>query len=615
MNELPTSLTKFILHFMKKQPVAFIVFFSAPLLFVLEANVVPYALKQIIDQISNFHGNKQDILTEISCALWLGGLAWLGSMILLRLIHLWEAYVIPQFEADIRLSVVKYIISHSYQYFSSQLSGSIANKVKELPRTIESIREILCWNCLSTISVVFVSLILMTFINYTFSIILLIWLFFHFLITMSCIRFINKNSDENAEDKGTLSGIVVDIISNIISVKMFSNQFYELSYIGKEQQKEAISNKKLINSMNLFQVFTYIPILLMIGCVIYFLIISWQKESITTGDFVFIFSMVFFISQQMWHLSNALANLFRDIGTAQQALTLISCPRNVIDDPFAKPIEVKKGKICFKNVSFNYGKNSSLLQNINLEINPGDKIGLVGFSGSGKSTFVNLILRFFDVEEGIITIDDQDIKKVTQNSLRENIMMIPQDTNLFHRTLMENLSYGQNNIKEEQVIEAAKKAHCHDFIMQLDDQYSTIVGERGMQLSGGQRQRICIARAMLQNKPILILDEATSSLDSLTEEYIQEGLSELMQGRTTLIIAHRLSTLSKMDRILVFNNGKIVEDGTHVELLNRKGDYARLWEMQVDGLLPNKAKIDEPESLYYVNDDNILRETHYEVAN
>lgn len=212
----------------------------------------------------------------------------------------------------------------------------------------------------------------------------------------------------------------------------------------------------------------------------------------------------------------------------------------------------------------------------------------MGFSGSGKSTFVNLILRFFDVEDGVITIDGQDIKKVTQSSLRQNITMIPQDTSLFHRTLMDNLRYGHDNITEQEVIKAAKKAHCHEFITQLDGQYNALVGERGAQLSGGQRQRISIARALLRDTPILILDEATSGLDSITEKYIQDSLSKLMQDRTTLVIAHRLETLLKMDRILVFNEGRIVEDGAHLELLKKKGYYSKLWENQIDGLLPDK---------------------------
>ena len=213
-------------------------------------------------------------------------------------------------------------------------------------------------------------------------------------------------------------------------------------------------------------------------------------------------------------------------------------------------------------------------------------MGLVGFSGSGKSTFVNLILRLFDIESGQILIDGQDIQEITQESLREHIGLIPQDISLFHRTLLENISYGAPKASKAEVIEASKKAHCHEFITQLQDGYQSLVGERGIKLSGGQRQRIAIARALLKNAPILILDEATSALDSVTESYIQEALHLLMQGKTTLVIAHRLSTLSAMDRILVFNKGRIIEDGTHIQLLRQNGHYTRMWQMQAGGFMP-----------------------------
>ena len=238
-------------------------------------------------------------------------------------------------------------------------------------------------------------------------------------------------------------------------------------------------------------------------------------------------------------------------------------------------------------MTFHYDEGAHLFNNKNVIIQSGQKVGLVGLSGSGKSTFVNLILLLFDVESGKIVIDGQNIRKVTQESLRENIAMIPQDVSLFHRTLMENIRYGRTDATDEEVIDASKKAHCHEFISQLKEGYESLVGERGIKLSGGQRQRIAIARALLKNAPILILDEATSALDSLTEKLIQDSLHALMQGRTTIVIAHRLSTLSEMDRILVFDKGQIVEDGSHDDLLKAKGHYSRMWAMQAGGFLPD----------------------------
>ncbi len=258
-----------------------------------------------------------------------------------------------------------------------------------------------------------------------------------------------------------------------------------------------------------------------------------------------------------------------------------------MDQANAVPLSVSRGRNHFKDVTFRYKDQNELFKDKNIVLRSHDKIGLVGFSGSGKTTFINLILRNYNIESGTILIDGQDISKVTQESLREKISMIPQEPALFHRTLMENIRYGRLDATDEEVMEAANKARCHDFIMKFPDGYRTQVGERGAKLSGGQRQRIAIARAILKNAPILILDEATSALDSVTEKEIQEGLDIAMRAQTVIVIAHRLSTLSGMDRILVFHEGKIVEDGTHKELIKTNGHYKKLWEMQVGGFIPD----------------------------
>jgi ATP-binding cassette subfamily B protein len=290
----------------------------------------------------------------------------------------------------------------------------------------------------------------------------------------------------------------------------------------------------------------------------------------------------------LWYLASQFVTFAEELGKCKQALTIISALHDIRDEPNAQALEVTKGDIEFDDVTFHYDEGAHLFNNKNVLIQSGQKVGLVGLSGSGKSTFVNLILRLFDVESGKIRIDGQDIRKVTQESLREHIAMIPQDVSLFHRTLLENIRYGRTDATDEEVIQASKQAHCHEFISQLTEGYNALVGERGIKLSGGQRQRIAIARALLKNAPILILDEATSALDSLTEKLIQDSLHTLMQGRTTIVIAHRLSTLSEMDRILVFDNGQIVEDGTHADLIRAKGHYSRMWAMQAGGFLPEQ---------------------------
>lgn len=400
----------------------------------------------------------------------------------------------------------------------------------------------------------------------------------------------NEASKQNAKDRNVLGGKIVDTISNIVSLKLFSRKDYELKYIDRYQQIEKSSNKKLIHSLNALRLFFEIPIMLMMMFTFYFLIVNWQDKQISTGDFIFIVNIMFNIINSLWHLGNALADLAKEIGVARQSLALINAPFDLQDKKDATNLVTQNGEIEFHNVTFNYQHNSNLFENKNIKIKAGEKVGLVGFSGSGKTTFVNLILRFFNVQSGKITIDGQAISDVTQDSLRENITVIPQDTGLFHRTLFENIKYGNVEASDEEIYKAAKDAHCEEFIEQLPEKYESLVGERGVKLSGGQKQRISIARAMLKKTPILILDEATSALDSVTEKYIQSSLRKLMKNRTTIVIAHRLSTLSEMDRILVFSQGEIIEDGTHDELIRKDSHYKKLWQMQANGFLPEKEQ-------------------------
>jgi ATP-binding cassette subfamily B protein len=288
-----------------------------------------------------------------------------------------------------------------------------------------------------------------------------------------------------------------------------------------------------------------------------------------------------------WIAALELPSLYKEIGVCKQALTIIQDPIEITDSPNAKPLKVSRGEITFDNVTFHYLPKANIFEDKSITIHAGEKVGLVGFSGSGKTTFVNLILRYYDVENGRILIDGQDIAEVSQDSLREQIALIPQDASLFHRSLIENIHYGRLNATEEEIYQAAKKAHAQEFIEKMSEGYHTLVGERGIKLSGGQRQRIAITRAILKDAKILILDEATSALDSVTERLIQDSLQDLMQGRTCIVIAHRLSTLSGMDRILVFKEGQIIEEGSPDELLALGGHYATMWEMQAGGFLPD----------------------------
>ncbi|WCR53121.1 MAG: Putative multidrug export ATP-binding/permease protein [Wolbachia endosymbiont of Ctenocephalides orientis wCori] len=326
---------------------------------------------------------------------------------------------------------------------------------------------------------------------------------------------------------------------------------------------------------------------------LYFLIKGRQQGTITVGDFALVMGINTSIVGFLWVLTRNLARFIRLWEKITEGLQAILVIPEIQDKLGAQPLIMQKGEIKFDKVHFQYKGTESIFQNKSITIKPGQKVGLVGYSGGGKSTFVNLILRLYDMISRRILIDGQDICDVTQDSLRENIGMIPQDPSLFHRTLMENIRYGKVDASDDELIEAAKRAHAHEFISKLPQGYDSLVGERGVKLSGGQRQRIAIARAILKNAPILILYEATSQLDSITEINIQKSLWKLMQNKTTIVIAHRLSTLLHMDRILVFDQGRIVEDGTHLKLLDKNGMYKTLWDAQVGGFLPDQKENEE----------------------
>ncbi|HAU3846172.1 TPA: ABC transporter ATP-binding protein [Legionella pneumophila] len=587
--ELPKTLGRFFWHFIKKQPLAFTVFFVAPIAMVLENNAIPYSLKMIIDALG-VHSREENIFSAVAPALWLGGGAWFALIVILRLQNWWQGYVIPRFQADVRMSVMEYLSRQSYHYFSNQMAGGLANKVNDLPRALDSIFNIITWYAIAAFASIIVALILMCTINYWFAVILLSWIIFQLYISYRLSKKVDQYAKENAEDKSQLSGKIVDSLSNASVVKLFARSRDELAYISASQNMEVQSNKKLTIYMNIFRLYLDIPVTVMLVAMVYFLLTFWNKKLITTGDLVFIFNVSFSIMTQIWYLCHAIAEFFREIGIARQAIALLSAPIEVDDAPDAKPLIVKEGKIEFDSVTFHYNQGKKVFENKSVIIKPKQRVGLVGFSGSGKTTFIHLILRLFNVESGKILIDGQDISQVSQDSLRSAISLIPQDTTLFHRTLMENIRYGNPDASDDEVVMASKQACCDDFISLLPDDYNTLVGERGIKLSGGQRQRVAIARAILKNTKILILDEATSQLDSLTEEAIQNSLWQLMESKTTIVIAHRLSTLLHMDRILVFEAGKIIEDGSHEELLAKDGLYKSMWDAQVGGFLPESDR-------------------------
>jgi ATP-binding cassette subfamily B protein len=584
---LPKTLSAFLWHAVQPQLKWFLCIAILPVAWGLQATIFPYCTKLLIDTISTFTGNKNDIYTYLATPLWIWGITWAFLIFNWRFLDIADLKFIPTFQATIRFRIFEYLEKHSHQYFSNELAGGLANKISDIANGGWDVLTFLFRELVPTSFAVFISIVVLATVNPTFSIIFTLFFIAHMSICYKLSNRIEKLSDIHSQTKSTLQGNIVDSLSNIVNVRLFSRNIYELSYLNQFQQTEIAAQKRLLWSLFTVRSWLEWPSLLMIIGTLYFLIRGWQHDQIGAGDFAFVITVAFNVIMSVWQLGWRLPDFFKQVGTCQQALSLIRQPHQIRDLPDAPDLMIKQGKIVFDNVHFHYNPNIDLFKNKNITIQPGEKIGLVGFSGSGKSTFVNLILRYYDIESGAILIDDQNIAKVTQDSLRNNIAMIPQDVTLFHRSLKENIKYGSLTANEDDIILASQKAHCHEFIQQLELGYETLVGERGIKLSGGQRQRIAIARAILKNAPILILDEATSALDSMTEQHIQESLNELMKNRTTLVIAHRLSTLLGMNKILVFHQGQIIEQGTHQSLLAQNGHYATLWKMQIGGFLPD----------------------------
>lgn len=593
---LPKTLGAFFIHFIKKQWkwLLFIQLFSFA--WSLDHTLWPYVMMTLIDAITHFVGDRANVWQVLSRPIIMGLSLWITVEIFFRLAGILSSRVIPKIEADIRLSMFDYVVGHSHLYFSNHMTGTIANKIADMPQSMTRILQQLIYLFFPVGLAIVISTTFFASINFYFALILICWLATHLGICLTFSKKCDEYANIHAEARSVLAGKIVDIFANNSNVRLFARHRFERQYLSSFQNDEQNKHQKSLWYIEKMKLALGVVSFLGPGIALnWYMLYSWQQGRLTAGEVVFIFNTSWNITMMAWLAGLELPQLFKEIGVCRQALTIIQDLHDITDFPNAKPLKVDRGEIIFDHVTFRYLKHQNLFEHKTIRLEPGRKIGLVGFSGSGKSTFVNLILRYYDVQSGCIRIDGQDISKVRQDSLRENISIIPQDPSLFHRSLMENIRYGRLDATDEEVIEASKKAHCHEFIMKMPEKYLSPVGERGVKLSGGQRQRVAIARAILKNAPILILDEATSALDSVTEKTIQEGLEHLMQGHTTIVIAHRLSTLSGMDRIIVFKEGKIVEDGTHDELIETRGHYALMWDMQAGGFLPDSSE-DEEES-------------------
>ncbi|MBL0942387.1 MAG: ABC transporter ATP-binding protein [Alphaproteobacteria bacterium] len=575
----------FIFKMMKPFPVAIGVMILVAIFFAIDLSLRPYVLKIILNRIAE--------LPPHNVFVYLTGpvIVYLTLMFTVTSVYRLYSYfvdikMIPQLRQYIASSIFKILLNHSHHYYQNNFSGSLANKVSDLISCIPDIIRICIDRFLSNGLALIIAFYTLWQVNIKLAFVLLVWISFFMLVSLLRLKRLVYFSREWSEGGSVITGKIVDTLSNILSVWLFARQ-------DKEQESLELTLKEVKNAEIKLQ-WTYFWIwfsygyshVICQGLSFYILMQGFQQGELSVGDFGLVLTINFAISDFLWELTKDFSDFSKYLGRISQALQIIMVPYEIQDQSGANTLVVTKGTITFEEVEFHYKNAKPLFVNLSVHLEAGQKVGLVGYSGSGKTTFVNLILRLFEIKSGRILIDNNNIQKVTQESLRQAIGMIPQDPGLFHRTVMENVRYAKTEADDQAVIEAVKRAHAEDFITALPESYQSIVGEKGIKLSGGQRQRLAIARTILKNAPILILDEATSQLDSVTESYIQDSLWTLMQDKTTLVIAHRLSTLLRMDRILVFDQGKIVEDGTHKELLEKGGLYKTLWEAQVGGFLP-----------------------------
>lgn len=588
------TLLGFLRHFMKRNHRSFFFMQLLALGWTLDHIAWPQIISIIVDILGAYQGNKEDIWDAISWVVLLGGVLWLIIEFSMRASGILLARIMPKFEANIRMAMFEYVSRQSHTYFANNYSGSLSNKINDLPRSSSAIISMMITTIVPALATIIIMSAMFAWLYPMFGALIFLWVLIHMGISLFTASRAQDLSNEHAESRSSLAGQIVDSFTNNIIVRIFARRRHELSRISESQYDEKKKHVMSLMYVEKVKVWLGVFCFLFVGVFMTWLqIYTYKNGIISIGDLIFTFQGSVNVVMVTWWVGHDLPRMFQEIGVCQQAFNIMQAPIQIQDYRDAEQLKITRGEIRFQDVTFRYERNNNIFNDQNVVIKPGQNVGLVGFSGSGKTTFVNLILRYFDITSGQIMIDNQDISRVTQDSLRDQIVMIPQEPMMFHRTLMENIRYGNLNATDEEVIEASKNARCHEFIMKLKDGYHTIVGERGLKISGGQRQRIAIARAMLKKGRILIMDEATSALDSVTERYIQESITEMSQGKTTLIIAHRLSTLGSMDRILVFKDGHIVEDGSHEELMSGGKHYRLLWEMQRDGFLPEKESGDE----------------------
>ena len=547
-------------------------FFLGAISLSININIKPYFIRMLIDSAT---ANIVNIT-----------IAYIVIQTCIILMNTLASWCFTNYLAEIRAKIILFfsdkIYHSSSNFLEKQLSGSLVSKAADVFNSISGVIFMINYQFIHFIFVTIIAIVLLCNVHLFLGIGILLFILLFLLVSVLRIIHSQPLAISYAESKAYVWGGVSDYLNNIVNVKLFARLSFENQRLNVSTQD--FIKKSKIHGYFFIKFYFIQQIFILIYSMLFFALLVYLKNNntISNGEFAMVAVLNFSIFERLYTLIEQFGDFATNLSLISNAVTTLEHLPEIRDTSNAQQLIVKEGKIVFDKIQFYYPGQNILFQNMSLIIEPGQKIGLVGCSGVGKSTFVNLILRLREITSGSIKIDGQDIHEVTQNSLRENICIIPQNLLLFHRSIIENIRYGNINATDEEVIQAARQANAHNFIVELQQGYNTLVGENGTQLSGGQRQRIAIARAILKNAKIFILDEATSQMDSILEFNIQNSIWELLKNKTVLVIAHRLSTLQHMDRILVFADGKIIEDGTHQELITKNTLYQNLWNIQND---------------------------------
>jgi len=584
----PASLAGFYWHFAWQACGLLVALFCAGFFVAILDSLIPVFIGRVVTLVSTHP--PETIWAEAGWQLL--GMAFV--MLVIRPIGLCTQNLIanqalvPGMSNMIRWQNHWHVVRQSWSFFQNDFAGRIANRIIQ---TGPSLREsvIAATNAVWYILVYGTSAIVLLASNALWlALPISLWFVGYLALLRGFVPRLRDRSRETSEMRSALTGRIVDSYTNIVTVKLFARARDEDAFVREAVDEHTVSFRNQVRLITLFGLSLSTLNACMVVGTAAIAVWLWIGGTIGVGTVAMALPLTWQIANIAGWVAQNVTSIFENIGTVQDGMKSIAVKRQMPDSPDAGTLEVTRGKIEFERISFGYGTERGVLHGIDLTIAPGERVGLVGHSGAGKSTLVNLLLRFHDLEGGRILIDGQDISKVTQESLRRHISMVTQDTSLLHRSIRDNIRYGRPDASEAEIRDAAERAHAIDFIAGLEDWngrrgFDAHVGERGVKLSGGQRQRVALARVILKNAPILVLDEATSALDSEVEAAIQEQLDDLMKGRTVIAIAHRLSTIARMDRLIVLDHGRIVEQGAHSQLLAAGGAYAKLWRMQSGG--------------------------------